>query len=462
MQFSINPFSISLFISAVISGAVAVIAYQRRAVNGAVTIMAIMVALTFWSGVYAVENLTPLLAWHKFWSQAQYLSIASIPVLWLIFAIQYSQQEKTPSSSKLAWLWIVPVITNLMVWTNDIHGLVWPSMSLIQLNGVTLLDVNHGLYFWIQAIYDYLCIFIGTLIFMRQALRADDAYRSQAATMLLAAIVLLLGNGLYVFDLLPFQGLDITPISFTISSLLLAWGLFRHRLLDLMPVASEAVLRNMSTGIMVTDANSRIVYVNPAFELLAHLSPGTSIGNKVKEALYNWPDVFGSSENKSRANIEVTISNHKYFLEIQTSPLYEKNQFLGCIYDVRDITEQVKFEDRQRLLRQGQEKNAGTDLTPIFLALHGPDGKILDVNTEFLLHTGFSRDEALGKTAFQLGLLDVENRTVFARLARNGDNPVDENLVVTTKSGHSQTWKISLAKTRLDGRDIQLWTARTV
>ena len=461
MQYSLNFFSIILFLSAAISGVVAVVAYRRRAVNGATTILAIMLALTLWSSVYAIENLAPTLGWHKFWSQTQYISIASIPVLWLIFALQYSQQEKAPPASRLIWLWVIPVLTNLMVWTNDLHGLIWPHMSLIQLGGVTLLNVDHGIYFWIQAIYDYLAILLGTLLFIRQALRADDAYRSQAATMLLAAIVLLVGNGLYIFNLLPFHGLDITPFSFTIASLLLAWGLFRHRLLDLMPVASEAILRNMSTGIVVTDSSTRIVFVNPALESLAHLAPGTSIGSKISEVLYNWPNVTGDPTNKSRTTLEATITNRQYFFEIQTSPLYEKKIFIGCIYDIRNITEQVKFEDRQRLLRQGIHKEeTSADFAPILMVVRIPDGKIVDVNTEFQLHTGYTREEALEHTAFQLGLVTMENRTVFTRLSKSSEDAVNEKLTITTKSGHTQIWKISLIKTSLDGVDLQLLAAR--
>lgn len=460
MQFEMNLFSVILFTSAIISGAVALICYRRRAVIGASTLMWFMLALTFWSVAYAIENLNNSLGWHKFWASAQYLSIATVPVLWLIFAIQYSGQEKAPSLRKLAWLWIVPAITTIMVWTNDLHRLVWPHTQLITLQNITLLDVDYGLYFWIQAIYAYATILAGTLLFVRQSTRAGETYRSQSTIMLLAAVFLLLSNGLYVFDLLPFQGLDITPFSFTISSLILAWGLFRHHLLDLMPIATEAILNSLGDSIMVTDANMRIVFINPAFESLAGLIPGTSVGSPVSDVLYNWPNVFREYKQKALTEIEVDFQSRKMFLELQISPILEQQTFIGCIYDIRNITERVDTDDKIRLLRHSLVTETPDEFTPIIIAFRAKGGKIMDVNSEFIFHTGFSRDEAVGRTALQIGLWHVETRSTLMRLIHEKDHLTDEIVTITTKSGQPQRWKLSVNKPTIDGEELHIWTAK--
>jgi PAS domain-containing protein len=456
----LNFFSILLFASALISGVVAVLSYRRRAVIGAVTLMWIMITLTFWSTAYAIENLNNALGWHKFWSAAQYLSIASLPVLWLIFAIQYGAQEKAPSLRQLAWLWILPIITIIMVWTNDRHGLVWSQMRLMTLQNVTLLDVDHGTYFWIQALYAYGTILAGTLIFVRQTTRSGETYRSQSAIMLGAAVFLLLSNGLYVFNLLPFQGLDITPFSFTIASLILAWGLFRHRLLDLMPIASEAILNNLGDGIMVTNARQHIVFINPAFESLAELIPGTSVGHLVSEVLYNWPNIFREYRQKTLTEIEIDLQARKMFLELQISPILNGATFMGCIYDIRNITERVDTDEKVRLLRQSLITEKPGEFTPIFIMFRAQDGKIIDVNGEFIFHTGFNRDETIGRTALQMGLWSVETRSAFMRLVHEKSQLADVPLTIVTKSGYSQRWKLSVNKLVIDGEELHLWTAK--
>jgi PAS domain S-box-containing protein len=462
MQFSLSAFSIIYFISAIISGGMAYISYQRRAVIGATTLMWIMLALTWWSGFNGIENLNSSLGWHQLWSRLGYFGIVSVPVLWLIFAIQYSWQEKAPSVRKLAWLWIVPAITMIMLWTNNWHGLMWLSIDMVKLQGMSVQSVEHGTYFWVHAIYTYGAVLAGAIILVRRAMQTEDAYRGQAAMMLLAAFVLLLGNGLYVFKLLPFRGLDITPFTFTISSLILAWGLFRFKLLDLIPVASEVILQNMGDGILVTDARERIVFINPSFENLAWLTKGTSVGNPVTEVLYNWPDIFKDRNKRTLTNIEVPIGGRNLFFEVNISPLFNHRVYVGCIYDIRDITERVKAENRQSLLRKGLDKETPDEFAPILITFRAKDSRIIDVNNEFILQTGFSRAEALERTVLQLGLLEVTTRSEVTRQVRHHDQVVDEVILVSTKSGEAQAWKISISKTSLDGTELHLWAARPV
>ena len=462
MQFSLNPFSSAYFVSAAIAGAVAVICYRRRAVSGALSLMFIMLTLTWWSGCLGIEHLNSSQSWHFFWMQMSFFGIVATPVLWLIFAIQYSQQEKAPRPRQLLWLWAIPALTMFMIWTNPWHGWFWSSIQMLTLQDITVQAVEHGPYFWIHALYTYGTVLVGAIIFVRRALQAEDAYRSQAATMLLAVLILLAGNGLYLFKLLPFRGLDITPFSFTVSSLVLSWGLFRFKLLDLMPIASEVVLRNLSDGILVTDASGRIVFINPALENLAWLTAGTSIGKPADQVLSQWTGIFAEPTKKARLDLEVQIGDHRIFCEVNRSPLHENRTFIGCIYDIRDISERVQAENRLVLLRQNRGEEPATQFTPILIAFRVSDGTIVDVNAEFVVQTGYQAAEALGRSALQLGLLEVTTRSDMTRRLRTQNQLVDETILINTKAGEPRAWKLSISKIVVDGVELHIWAARPV
>lgn len=449
---------IVLLASATFTGLMAIFCYRRRRVIGASTLMWIMLTLTWWSVVYIIENLNPSLGWHKFWSATQYLSIATIPVLWMIFALQYSQQETAPSMRKLAWLWIVPFCTNLMVWTNDWHGQVWSSLKLVELNGLILLDVEHGFYFWIHATYSYINIIIGIFIFIRQAAREDQAYRWQAGITLIAAAVLLIGNTLYLFNLLPFQGLDVTPLSFTIASGLLALALFRHQMLDVMPIANEIILNNMGDSILVVDARNRVIYINPAFEFLAGLPPGLTVGQEIHKLLPDWPDIFQHYEHKKTAEIEIDIGGVKRIIELLVSPLIRNNAYEGSIYVIRDITERLDLENRLRLSLEIGKKERENEY--VFLSVDAQTGQVLDVNNEFVINTGYSRDQVLGRTLLQVGLWDVETRTKVTRLLRETGQLTDIQFPMLSRTGQRHPWVLSIATLNLAGREIHLWLAK--
>ena len=45
---------------------------------------------------------------------------------------------------------------------------------------------------------------------------------------------------------------------------MVAWGLFRYRLFDIVPIARERVLENMADQVIVLDAQERVIDINLA------------------------------------------------------------------------------------------------------------------------------------------------------------------------------------------------------
>lgn len=457
MEFSLNTFSLALFISAIISATVAGAIYPRQKVYGAKTMLWILVALSFWSVAYGIENLHPDLSWHKFWTYIQFISIPFIPVLWLIFAIQYTQQNKAPAFKKLLPLFIVPISATAMAATNDLHGLFWTSLQMVVLNHVNLLAVEFGPYFVFYAIYSYAAIFIGIFFFLRHALTAGPAYRSQTIIILASVVVFITGNGLYILDLLPFKGLDITPFSFTISSIILSYGLFRYHLLDLMPVANEIILQNIGDGVLVVDSEKRIVFINPAFEKMAGLLSDTSVGNKVGEVLFNWPDIFNKTEEPQQLETKVTIGDTEHYLQVQISPIWHRDTLQGCIYVIHDITERASQEEKMRLFIESRGK-VSEDF--IFMALDKTNSNILDVNSSFTLATGYTLEEVMGKSILALNLVSIETRALLNRLLLTSPGIYDMNITVRTKNRQEQEWNASITNLSLNETGFKIWVAQ--
>jgi PAS domain-containing protein len=66
----------------------------------------------------------------------------------------------------------------------------------------------------------------------------------------------------------PYPDLDLTPFALGLMSPAIAWGLSRLRRLDIVPAAHETVVGSMSDGVVVLDAQNRIVDLNPAAQHL--------------------------------------------------------------------------------------------------------------------------------------------------------------------------------------------------
>jgi hypothetical protein len=84
-------------------------------------------------------------------------------------------------------------------------------------------------------------------------------YRSQITLTLIAAVLPLLGNLIYVFHVNPIPGFDWTPFLFLISDFLMAINILRFKAFDLVPFARNKLIDIMPDGIMITASSGRII-----------------------------------------------------------------------------------------------------------------------------------------------------------------------------------------------------------
>ena len=65
-------------------------------------------------------------------------------------------------------------------------------------------------------------------------------------------------------QLVPVPLHDITPLTFAISNMIVAWALYRYGLFDLVPIAYGTLVEYMQDGVLVLDSAYRIMEMNPA------------------------------------------------------------------------------------------------------------------------------------------------------------------------------------------------------
>ena len=99
---------------------------------------------------------------------------------------------------------------------------------------------------------------------------------------ILGAIVPWIGNLLYLSRALPVTGLDLTPIAFTVSGACFTFGIYRYRLFGLVPVARDMVVDSMDDGVIVLDAQRRLVDLNAAAERYTGCNHTVSAGRSTK------------------------------------------------------------------------------------------------------------------------------------------------------------------------------------
>ena len=248
-----NLYSVALLIFGMLALFGATVATQRHNNPGAGWLVGLMAAMGIWSLGYCFEILLDSLGQQVLMAKIEYFGITTVPLFWFLFAMEYTGRGPVVRARKLYLLGLVPVFTLIMVWTNELHGLIWSATTQIVHEGLNFLTVEHGGVYWVHAAYSYILILAGSILVLIQAIKTRKAQRNQAIAILVALAVAWLGNIIYHTPLNPFPYLDITSFTMTLTGLILIFSLLRVGPLDLFPVVSETVLEGMNDGVLVLD-----------------------------------------------------------------------------------------------------------------------------------------------------------------------------------------------------------------
>ena len=353
-----NPYVLPLLGAAVVSAALAFFAWRRRPAPGATPFVLLALTVAVWSLGYALELGSADLPAKVFWARVQYLGIVMVPVAWLAVVLQYTGREKWLTRCNVALLTIEPLVTLLLVWTNDVHALIWSNIRLDTSGSFSVMDFTRSAWYWVNIGYSYLLLLLGTLVLIRALIRSPHLYRGQAGALLIGALTPWVGNALYVSGSSPFPHLDLTPFAFTLSCLAVAWGLFYFQLLDIVPVARDAVIEGMSDGVIVLDVQNRIVDLNPAVGRIIGRPASEVIGQPAAQVLAGRPDLVENYSGVAEAHAEIVLGegDTQRIYDLRISPLYDRRgRLTGRLVVLRDITERKRAEETIKRLNKTLE-----------------------------------------------------------------------------------------------------------
>jgi signal transduction histidine kinase len=284
-------------------------------------------------------------------------------VLWLLFTTEYSRLAWTRDRPLRAALWIVPIVTLVLAFTNEQHYFYWSSINDVPTASGLRLEYRAGPWYWVNASYSYFLVLIGTLTLVRGLRRFPAPYRPQTALVIAGAVVPWVGNLLYLTRALP-SGLDPTPLAFAVSGGCFTWGIYRHRLFGLVPVARDMVLDSMEDGVLVLDAHRRIVDLNAPAERYTGIAV-SSLGQPVEEVVAWWNDVI--TEDRPRTDGQpavVRVEPGPMYFEVKVSAVRDsQRRFVGWLVIIHDITNRRRNEaDRYAFERRVQEQQKSESL----------------------------------------------------------------------------------------------------
>ena len=340
-------FAAVLILAALLACGVAALTWTRRDAPGGTAFALLMIATATWELFRFLEAVAVEPGAKILWAKFEYLGIATVPVLWFLFARQFSRNDRASPALGPVWLWLLPAATLALVFSNEQHGWFWSAIKPASAEAGAHLVYAHGPAFWATAMYNYLLILLGTVALFDLILRGEGGDRRQTIALLSGAIITWVANIAYLSGLAPFAGLDPTPFTFTLTGAIYAYTLYRYRLFDLVPVSRRTLLENMLEGVLVLDNEQRIADFNSAAVRLLGLSSACRIGGEASALIANWPQLLPYCGNDSEAQGEISIIGRH--LEVHATPLQERGQKRrGRLLVLRDVSKHRLATDQLR------------------------------------------------------------------------------------------------------------------
>lgn len=348
----LNILSVLLILNSLVLIGLAVYGLRQRPATGTGFFVLIMVAAAIWALGYGLEMTTDVLETARRWTCFQYLGIATLPVFWLLFILSYVRPGREVPPLLCLLLLVAPVGIIAAVNTNPLHLLYYRTYSMITTGPLALQAMTYGPLYWVHVGYSYLASLVGLGLLLSWMLRVRGVYRRQGWLLLAGVLAPLVTSMTYVAGLKPFGHLDTTPFAFTLTGLLVVWATYRHHLLDLMPIARDVLVENLTDCVMVLDDRQRLVDLNRAAQQQLAVDRTSLLGEPLAVAI-PWLAVL-TKECDSPAEcreLEVSSPGGKVY-EARCNALQAAHgALLGTLVVLRDITGRKQGEAIRRAHR---------------------------------------------------------------------------------------------------------------
>lgn len=274
-----------------------------------------------------------------------YIGICFLPVSLLLTGIIFVN-TKIKFSWKYCLLFIVPIISLLVLWTNNYHHLFYEYYS------INFKDVKYGPYFIIHSAYSYICIAIGLWFLISYAVKNSGFFSKQSILIIIGTIIPTTINVLATFGILDLS-IYITPITYIITLFCYALAMFKFQLFRVSPIALQKIVDRISDCYLILNENDIIIDFNKTFLTTFNLDD-SNVRNISIFDLINSYEKDLVNENMLKENFakvkssDQTLSFEKEFkkfkkhFHIEINTINSKNNFLGTLILFKDTTQHMQ------------------------------------------------------------------------------------------------------------------------
>ena len=395
MEWQPTPYTAPLLVAGAASLLFALYAIRHRSRgDGALvrSFIGVAVGSGVWSLAYAAQLSTATLSASLFWNRFLWVGVGLLAVSWPAFVLSYVDWTTWLRPRRFVVLCIVPAAAVVGVLFVGPAPLFYQSPALVSFDGYLVMAYTPTPALIGLIAYTYLVNLATFAVLGYAALVRDGLFRRQAALLLLAGIAPMTAGLLGIWGVFGTAFVDFTPMAFAVTSAVVGWVVFRHRLLDISPIARDVVFTNLSDGVVVVDAEGRIVDCN---EPARGMFPSVQLGRSVDEVFSATPAVADAVAGDGSTTglddgVRVTLDGERgpRFLTLGVHAIGDGSAPGGSVLLFRDITRRETVQQRYRAL---------IEKSPNVIAVCGADGLFRYVSPSVERLLGYTPAEIEGR-----------------------------------------------------------------
>lgn len=259
-------------------------------------------------------------------------------------------------------LFIIPILSLLVLWTNDWHHLFYKHYSLI------MSDTIFGPYFYIHSFYTYIILFISIFILLQTSFKTSGIFSKQSILFIIGTCIPIVVNLLGTTKIIS-MNVYLTPISFSLTIFIYGLAIFKFNFLDAAPIAIQKIVDRISDSYIVLNDEGNITDYNKTFLTSFHIKTSKDLRGQNFEDFLKEHDLYLNLKEIKKAlpkvkNSEKTVSFDLYIkktkkhFHIEINSILSEGTSLGTLILFKDITQHIedmqKIKDAQETLMESE------------------------------------------------------------------------------------------------------------
>lgn len=273
---------------------------------------------------------------------------------WVLLVWEYIKRDTIRVPQPLiALAVIISAITVLLAVSNPVHHLV--VLPETPENPVGISEFVLGPWYFVHICFSVLLVTLPLGLLLADFRGAHGQHRSQILLLLAGWVVGVPGAlQTHLFrniEAIPLY-VDLTPITFLITSLLWGLALYRYQLFNLVPVSRRTTIETMSDPVVSVDSNGTIVDANPPAQQLFGTGDdvvGNSFDN-ISEQLPSLSTLQTSIDYQTELTLETEDGERHFLVDVRRVELGISTN--GSVLVFREVTELREREQELELLKE--------------------------------------------------------------------------------------------------------------